>query len=69
MQNIEKKTLSYNPDDVKKLVHAARLTLNNLYEVLEVCSSDQESQKISGSIYLLEQSLYGQSNMNPFVQV
>lgn len=69
MENVEKKSYSFNSDDVNKLVHAARLTLNNLYEVLETCSTDQESRKISGSIYLLEESLYGQSNMNPFVQI
>lgn len=69
MQNLEKKSYSFSSEDVNKLVHAARLTVNNLYEVLEACSTDQEAQKISGSIYLLEESLYGQSNMNPFVQV
>ena len=69
MQNLAKKSYSFNSEDVNKLVHAARLTVNNLYEVLEACSTDLEARKISGSIYLLEESLYGQSNMNPFVQV
>lgn len=60
-----------NFDDVSKeqLVASAKVTVNNLYEVLENCQTEQESRQISGCIYLLETSLFGESNQNPFVKI
>ena len=53
----------------EKLVASAKVTVNNLYEVLENCQTEQESKQISGCIYLLETSLFGESRQNPFVKI
>lgn len=51
------------------LVRSALVAINNLYEVLENCNSELESKKVSGCIYLLETSLYGESSQDPFVKI
>ncbi len=53
----------------EEIVASAKVTVNNLYEVLENCQAEKESRQISGCIYLLETALYGESSQNPFVKI
>ncbi len=52
-----------------ELLQASLVTINNLYEVLENCNSEKESNKVAGCLYLLETALYGESSQNPFVKI
>lgn len=69
MKTATTKENDFNGVSKKKLVASAKVTVNNLYEVLENCQTELESKKVSGCIYLLETSLYGESSQNPFVKI
>jgi hypothetical protein len=60
---------NFNEVSKEQLVASAKVTVNNLYEVLENCQTERESKQISGCIYLLETSLFGESSQNPFVKI
>lgn len=69
MTNTITKEIDFNEVSKENLVASAKVTVNNLYEVLENCQTEQESKQISGCIYLLETSLFGESYQNPFVKI
>ncbi len=69
MDELQTRARTFDNNDVINLVASVHKTLRNLYEVLEMCSTDRESKKIVGSIYMLETGLYGKSQMNPFTDV
>lgn len=69
MNESQTRERTFDDNDVVNLIASVHKTLSNLYEVLEMCSTDRESKKIAGSIYMLETGLYGKSQMNPFTDV
>lgn len=61
--------IDFNEVSKENLIASAKVTVNNLYEVLENCQTEKESKQISGCIYLLETSMFGESSQNPFVKI
>jgi hypothetical protein len=46
-----------------------QMTVNDLYDILSACDNEEESQRISGAIYRIEELIYQKSNVNVFANV